>query len=311
MRLSVILPIFNENATLAQLFARLVPVLEQTVSAWEIIAVDDGSQDASLKTLQALRRQMPQLRVIKFSRNFGKEAALAAGLKAAIGDQVVIMDSDLQHPPELIPEMMEVQCQGADLVYGLRRSRRTESWIRRVCGPLFYRILARTSDVPVPMNGGDFRLLSRRCVDALNAMPERVRFMKGLYAWVGYQHRAVYYTVEARRSGASKWSLLKLFGYAWSGIVSFSVVPLRVWSLIGSSIAGISVLYAFWITLETLLYGRDLPGYATLAVAIFFLGGLQLISIGVLGEYIARIFAETKQRPLYVIEERHGFEDSD
>ncbi|MEM6557890.1 MAG: glycosyltransferase family 2 protein [Pseudomonadota bacterium] len=311
MKLSVILPIYNEDATLAPLFARLVPVLEQVVSDWEIIAIDDGSQDDSMKTLQALRRQMPQVRVIKFSRNFGKEAALAAGLQAAMGARVLIMDSDLQHPPELIPQMMDLQCQGADVVYGVRGSRQTESWVRRLCGPLFYRVFSRAAEVPIPMNGSDFRLLSRRCVDALNALPERVRFMKGLYAWVGYRQKAVYYDVEARRSGSSKWSLLRLFSYAWSGIVSFSVIPLRVWSLIGSVIAGFSVLYAVWITLETLIFGRDLPGYATLAVAIFFLGGLQLISIGVLGEYIARIFAETKQRPLFVIEERHGFEDLD
>lgn len=306
--LSVVLPVYNEAESIPALLARLCPVLNATGSDWEIIAVDDGSRDGSLAALQAARLEEPRLRIIRLSRNFGKDAALAAGLRMARGEAVILMDADLQHPPETIPRLLSVHATGVDVVYGLRCSRLTEGWLRGAFSSSFYRLFSHAAEVPIPANAGDFRLLSRRVVDALNALPERKRFMKGLYAWVGFSQQAVLYEVEPRWAGSSRWSFFKLFGYAWNGLVAFSAAPLRFWSIAGSVIAAGSLGYAIWIGATTMLYGRGVPGYATLAVAIFFLGGLQLISIGVLGEYVARIFDEAKQRPLFVVEEMFGFE---
>lgn len=305
--LSVIIPFYNEAANVEPLFTRLIPVLKATQLNWEVICIDDGSQDETHAALSALHGQERRVRIVKLSRNFGKESALSAGLRVAGGHQVLLMDGDLQHPPERIAVMLDVQASGVDVVYGMRCSRLTEGRFRSTLSSLFYRVFSRASEVSIPASAGDFRLMSRRVVDALNTLPEQNRFMKGLYAWVGFSQQAVLYEVEARQSGSSKWSLLKLFGYAWQGVVSFSAAPLRIWSVIGSCIAALALGYAAWIAAETLIYGKDVPGYATLAVAIFFLGGLQLFSIGVLGEYIARIFAETKRRPLFIIEETTGF----
>ena len=306
--ISVVIPFYNEACSVEPLFGRLILVLEALNRSWEVICVDDGSRDDTLIGLQAIHQRRQAVRIIKLSRNFGKEAALSAGLSRAVGDHVLIMDGDLQHPPETLTEMMRIQERGVDMVFGLRRSRNTEGLVRSRFSSFFYRVFSMTSDVRLPRAASDFRLMSRRVVEALNSLPEQTRFMKGLYAWVGYSQQAVLYDVEPRSNGASKWSLLSLLGYAWNGIVSFSVVPLRLWSFIGTAIAFLALIYAVWIGVTTLAYGRDVPGYATLAVAIFFLGGLQLLSIGVLGEYIARIFAETKRRPLFIIEETNGFD---
>lgn len=308
--LSVVIPFYNEFENAAPLFERLLPVLNSVSENWEVICVDDGSDDDTLNALIEARKKEPRIRILKLSRNFGKEAAVSAGLQAASGQQILLMDGDLQHPPETLTEMLEIQTRGIDVVYGLRRSRKTEGRLRSALSSAFYRMFSGTSDVRIPADAGDFRLMSRRVVDALNNLPEQKRFMKGLYAWVGFSQQAVLYDVEARRSGKSKWSISQLFGYAWNGVMSFSAAPLRMWSVIGICIAALAVAYAIWVIATTLIYGRDVPGYATLVVAIFFLGGLQLLSIGVLGEYIARIFAETKQRPLFIIEEKRGF-DSD
>ncbi|MCR9195645.1 MAG: glycosyltransferase family 2 protein [Hyphomonas sp.] len=306
--LSVVIPFYNEFENAAPLFERLLPVLNSVSENWEVICVDDGSDDDTLNALIEARKKEPRIRILKLSRNFGKEAAVSAGLQAASGQQILLMDGDLQHPPETLTEMLEIQTRGIDVVYGLRRSRKTEGRLRSALSSAFYRMFSGTSDVRIPADAGDFRLMSRRVVDALNNLPEQKRFMKGLYAWVGFSQQAVLYDVEARRSGKSKWSISQLFGYAWNGVMSFSAAPLRMWSVIGICIAALAVAYAIWVIATTLIYGRDVPGYATLVVAIFFLGGLQLLSIGVLGEYIARIFAETKQRPLFIIEEKRGFE---
>lgn len=308
--LSVVIPFYNEFENAAPLFLRLLPVLNSVSKSWEVICVDDGSDDDTLNALIEARQKEPRIRILKLSRNFGKEAAVSAGLQAASGQQILLMDGDLQHPPETLAEMLEIQERGIDVVYGLRRSRKTEGRLRSALSSAFYRLFSGASDVRIPADAGDFRLMSRRVVDALNDLPEQKRFMKGLYAWVGFSQQAVLYDVEARRSGKSKWSISQLFGYAWNGVMSFSAAPLRMWSVIGICIAALAVAYAVWVIATTLIYGRDVPGYATLVVAIFFLGGLQLLSIGVLGEYIARIFAETKQRPLFIIEEKRGF-DSD
>lgn len=306
--LSVVIPFYNEVEIIAPLFDRLLPILKSVSQSWEVICVDDGSSDETHAALLKQRTSESRVRILKLSRNFGKEAAVSAGLQAASGESVLLMDGDLQHPPETLKEMLEVQASGIDVVYGLRRSRRTEGRLRSALSSAFYHMFSGTSDVRIPADAGDFRLMSRRVVEALNALPEQKRFMKGLYAWVGFSQQAVLYDVEERRAGKSKWSISQLFGYAWNGVVSFSAAPLRMWSVIGICIAALAVAYALWVIVETLVYGRDVPGYATLVVAIFFLGGLQLLSIGVLGEYIARIFAETKQRPLFIIEEKSGFE---
>lgn len=309
--ISVIVPFYNEAENVRPLFERLVPVLEALTYTWEVIAIDDGSRDGTCDALRSVHDYYPEVRIIRFSRNFGKEAALSAGLARAQGQSVLIIDGDLQHPPETLYEMLRVQDRGVDMVYAIRRSRRTEGTLRSGCSTLYYRVFSMTSEIAIPPNASDFRLMSRRVVDALNAVPEQTRFMKGLYAWVGFTQEAVFYEAGARTNGRSKWSLTKLMGYAWNGIISFSVAPLRFWSLVGSVIAALALIYAIWIGVSTLAFGRDVPGYATLAVAIFFLGGLQLLSIGVLGEYIARIFAETKRRPLFVIEETTGFESEE
>lgn len=306
--LSVVIPFYNEVENIAPLFDRLLPILKSVSQSWEVICVDDGSSDETHAALLKQRTNEPRVRILKLSRNFGKEAAVSAGLQAASGESVLLMDGDLQHPPETLKEMLEVQASGIDVVYGLRRSRKTEGRLRSALSSAFYHMFSGTSDVRIPADAGDFRLMSRRVVEALNGLPEQKRFMKGLYAWVGFSQQAVLYDVEERRAGKSKWSISQLFGYAWNGVVSFSAAPLRMWSVIGICIAALAVAYALWVIVETLVYGRDVPGYATLVVAIFFLGGLQLLSIGVLGEYIARIFAETKQRPLFIIEEKSGFD---
>ena len=306
--LSVVIPFYNEFDNIALLFSRLQPVLDSLQADIEIICVDDGSIDHTLSALVCIHQTDSRVKIIRLSRNFGKEAAISAGLRATSKQHVVLMDGDLQHPPELIPSMLDVQADGIDVVYGLRRSRTTESRLRSTLSALFYRLLSMTSEVSIPANAGDFRLMSRRVVDALNSLPEQNRFMKGLYAWVGYTHQAIPYDVEARRAGSSKWSLSNLFIYAWNGLISFSAMPLRMWSVLGACIAALALSYAIWIGITTVLYGRDIPGYATLAVAIFFLGGLQLLSIGVLGEYIAHIFRESKHRPLFVVEQTIGFE---
>lgn len=308
--LSVVIPFYNEFENAAPLFERLLPVLNSVSKSWEVICVDDGSDDDTLNALIEARKKESRIRILKLSRNFGKEAAVSAGLQAVSGQQILLMDGDLQHPPETLTEMLEIQDRGIDVVYGLRKSRKTEGRLRSALSSAFYSMFSGTSDVRIPADAGDFRLMSRRVVDALNDLPEQKRFMKGLYAWVGFSQQAVLYDVEARRSGKSKWSISQLFGYAWNGVMSFSAAPLRMWSVIGICIATLAVAYAVWVIATTLIFGRDVPGYATLVVAIFFLGGLQLLSIGVLGEYIARIFAETKQRPLFIIEEKRGF-DSD
>ncbi|MBO6689313.1 MAG: glycosyltransferase family 2 protein [Henriciella sp.] len=308
--LSVVIPFYNEFENAAPLFERLLPVLNSVAKSWEVICVDDGSDDDTLNALIEARQTEPRIRILKLSRNFGKEAAVSAGLQAVSGQQILLMDGDLQHPPETLTEMLEIQDRGIDVVYGLRKSRKTEGRLRSALSSAFYSMFSGASDVRIPADAGDFRLMSRRVVDALNDLPEQKRFIKGLYAWVGFSQQAVLYDVEARRSGKSKWSISQLFGYAWNGVMSFSAAPLRMWSVIGICIAALAVAYAVWVIATTLIFGRDVPGYATLVVAIFFLGGLQLLSIGVLGEYIARIFAETKQRPLFIIEEKRGF-DSD
>ncbi len=309
--ISVVIPVYNEAENIGPLFDRLVPILNAISTQWVIVCVDDGSEDGTYQTLQRHRAKEPRIKLLRFSRNFGKEAAITAGLERTDGAYVLIMDGDLQHPPEIVPKMIEAALEGADVAYGVRQSRPMESTIRKALSNLFYPIFSMFSETRIAPDAGDFRLLTRPVVDALMSLPEKTRFMKGLYAWVGFAHQPIPFQVAARQNGKSKWSLRHLFGYGWGGIVSFSVLPLRLCSITGILIATIALLYAIWIVITTSTFGRDVPGFATLAVAIFFLGGLQLIGIGVLGEYIARVFTEAKGRPLFIIEDADGFEFRD
>ncbi len=304
--LSVVLPMHNEEGSIPALFARLQPVLERVGLPYEVICVDDGSGDGTWDMLLAMRARNLRVKLLRFSRNFGKEVAMSAGLRQAGGRAVVLMDSDLQHPPELIETFVARWQAGAQMVYGVRQDRATDGWLRRTLTRAFYGTLDRLSEVDLPRDAGDFRLMDRVVVDALNAMPERTRFMKGLYSWVGFRQEAVPFEVADRHAGSSKFSLWRLMRFALDGFASFSTVPLRMWSWLGLAVAALSGLYGVWIMAKTLVYGVDVPGYASLMVATLFLGGVQLICLGVLGDYVGRIFTEVKGRPLYLVGESHG-----
>lgn len=304
--LSVIIPMFNEARNIAPMLARLVPVLEACVTSFEIVFVDDGSDDDTLDVLRAANAQDRRITAISFSRNFGKEIAIAAGLDAVQGKAAVIMDADLQHPPETIPLFVEKWREGYKSVYGQRRDRAIESPLRRLLVRRFYGLFDSFGETKLPRGAGDFRLLDAQAVDALRSMGERARFSKGLYAWIGYKSIGVPYVVEARASGTTKFSYRKLTRFALDGLMSFSTLPLRVWSIIGLGISIFAFIMALYFLTRTLLYGIDVPGFATLIVSLLFFSGIQLLSLGVLGEYIGRIFAEVKRRPLYLVAERIG-----
>lgn len=308
-RLSVVIPLYNESASLPALHRRLKAALDGlTLDGLEVIFVDDGSRDSTFADVAALCALDPSLRAIRFARNFGKEAAMAAGLRAASGDVVVLMDGDLQHPPELIPSMLERWRAGAMMVTAVRRSRATDPWLRRHLSRAFYRFFARISEVALAEGGGDFRVFDRAVVDAINSLPERNRFMKGISSWVGFRQEEVDFEPEERAAGTSGWSLMSLLRYAIDGVSAFSTLPLRVWSVIGIVLAGLSGVYGLWLVVRTMIFGIDLPGYVSTMLSVLFLSGVQLISLGVLGEYIGRIFTEVKGRPLFLVSERVGFE---
>jgi polyisoprenyl-phosphate glycosyltransferase len=305
--LSVIVPMFNEATNLDALFGRLVPAVERLRVPYEIICIDDGSRDDTLARLVAMRERFPAIKVVALSRNFGKEIALTAGLQHAAGRAAIPIDADLQHPPEIIPRLVEKWREGFEVVYAVRESRETDGLGRRLAARGFYWIFGRLSDVPIPRDAGDYRLLDRRVVDAINSMPERSRFMKGIFAWVGFRQTGVPYSVEPRRQGASGWSPRRLFHFAVDGLTSFSNFPLIAWGYVGAVIASISLVTGAWFVLRTLVYGVDVPGYASLMVAVLFFGGVQLLTLGIIGSYIGRIFQEVKRRPLYLVRETHGF----
>jgi polyisoprenyl-phosphate glycosyltransferase len=273
---------------------------------FEVVCVDDGSRDATLPALVALSHRDPRYSVIELSRNFGKEAALTAGLDAAAGDAVIPMDADLQDPPELIHEMVREWQGGHDVVLARRVDRSSDSFLKRKTAELFYRIHNRFSSVKIPENVGDFRLMDRVVVDAIKQLPEQQRFMKGLFAWVGFNAVTIDYARSPRAAGLTKFSGWKLWNFALEGITSFSSAPLKFWSYAGGVGALVSLAYALFLVIRTLVMGIDLPGYASLMVAIIFFGSVQLISVGMLGEYIGRIYMESKRRPLYVVRKRYG-----
>ncbi len=309
VELSIVLPCYNEAENLDYLFERLTSVLARLPLTYEIVCVNDGSQDETWLRLREHHHRDPHIKVVNFSRNFGKEIALTAGIDFTQGAAVIPLDADLQDPPELIPDMVALWQQGYDVVYGVRRSRQGESWLKRLTANMFYRFLSRLSRVPIPRNTGDFRLMDRKVVHAIQQMRERTRFMKGIFAWVGYNQTALYYDRAPRYQGQTKWNYWRLWNLAVEGITSFSSVPLRVWSYVGVSISGLAFLYACVLIMRTLIHGVDVPGYASLLVIVLFLGGIQLLSLGIMGEYLGRIFEEVKERPLYLVRDSYGFED--
>ena len=306
--LSVVVPVFNEAGNLRALVARLIPVLEGLSLTFEILFVDDGSNDATLEILRALNAADPRIVAVSFSRNFGKEIAVAAGLDATRGRAVVIIDADLQHPPEVIPQFVAKWREGYQNIYGQRLDRAGDPKLRTLFTRAFYRIIDRFGDVALPEGAGDFRLLDRQAVDALLSMRERARFNKGLFAWIGFKTIGVPFVVERRAHGASTFNFYRLLSFALDGLMSFSSIPLRFWAVVGMTISGGAIAMAAWFFAKTLVLGVDVPGYASLIVSIAFFSGVQLLSLGVIGEYIARIFAEVKGRPLYLVAERIGGE---
>jgi glycosyltransferase involved in cell wall biosynthesis len=302
--LSLVIPVYNESAGLDALFERLLPILAAAAS-FEIVMVNDGSGDDTLPRLLQRQQAVPQLRVIDLSRNFGKEAALTAGLWHCRGACAITLDADLQDPPELIPQMLDKWREGYETVVAVHAERNTDTFLRRVFSHAFYFLLNAVSDMRFVPNAGDFRLLDRVVIEAFLSLPERTRYNKGLFAWVGFRQHLIEHERPLRASGASSFGFRRLLRLAVEGITSFSSFPLRLWTYIGMLIAGASFFYGSYILLRTVVFGIDVPGYASLIVAVMFFGGINLLSIGVLGEYVGRIFMESKQRPLYVVRRLH------
>jgi glycosyltransferase involved in cell wall biosynthesis len=307
--ISIVVPVKDEENGIRPFVERVSEVLGQVSKGeWEILFVDDGSTDETIAAIAAAHYREPRVRALSLSRNFGKEAAISAGLEHARGQAVVPMDVDMQDPPEVLIEMVAKWREGYEMVFGVRRNRASDSLPKRLTAGLYYRAHNWVSNDKIPENAGDFRLLDRKVVDAIRTLPERNRFMKGLFAWAGFRQTAVEYDRVERAVGSTKFNYWKLWTLALDGITSASTAPLRIWSYVGAMIAFLAMCYAVFITSRTLLFGVDMPGYASIMVSVLFLGGVQLISLGILGEYVGRILTETKQRPLYVIRDRIGFD---
>ena len=308
--LSVVVPVKNEEDGILPFVQRVGAILDGIAqdSGWEILFVDDGSTDATLAAIVAANQRDPRVRALSLSRNFGKEAAISAGLDHARGEAVIPMDVDMQDPPEVLPEMVAKWREGHEMVFGVRRCRSSDGWAKRVTASLYYRAHNALTADKIPENAGDFRLLDRKVVDVLKAMPERNRFMKGLFAWAGFRQAAVEYDRAERETGKTKYNYWKLWTLALDGITSASTVPLRIWSYVGALVALFAIGFASVLAVQTMIFGNPVPGYASIMVSVLFLGGIQLISLGVLGEYVGRILTETKQRPLYVVRDTVGIE---
>lgn len=301
--LCIIVPVYNEAMMLPLLVPRLLNALAYVPARSQVLFVDDGSRDETPALLAVFAAQHPEIGYLKFARNFGKEAAMTAGLDHADADAVVVIDADLQDPPELIKDFWQKFEEGFDVVYGQRASRAGESWLKRTTASAFYRVMDRMSKTPVPRDTGDFRLMSRRAVDALKQLRERHRFMKGLFAWVGFKQTGLVYHRDPRAAGTTKFNYWKLWNFALEGITSFSTVPLRVATYIGLFTAMVAFGYGGFIIFKTLVYGETVRGYPSLMTVMLFLGGIQLMALGMIGEYLGRMFEETKQRPLYLLDE--------
>ncbi len=300
--LCAVIPCFNEAAALPLLHPRLTAALDDLGVSWKILYVDDGSRDGTGEALAVLAESDPRVTALLLARNFGKEQALTAGLDHADAEVVVVLDADLQDPPEMIGEMFTRYREGYDVVYGVRRSRAGESWLKRGTALMFYRLMGRLSSTPVPRDTGDFRLLSRRAVLALRQLRERHRFMKGLFAWVGYRQIGLEYDRDPRAAGNTKFNYWRLWNFALEGVTSFSTVPLRAATYVGFLTALLAFGYGAWTIAKTLLWGEAVRGYPSLMTVVLMLGGVQLIALGLIGEYLGRLYAESKQRPLYLID---------
>lgn len=304
--LSIVIPVFNEGENIPALLARLLPVLAGITAHYEVLFVDDGSSDDTLARVRKAAAEEPRIRALSFSRNFGKEIALAAGIDHAHGDAVVLIDADLQHPPETIATFVAKWREGYDMVYGQRTDREADGPLRRWLTMKFYALFNQFGETPLPNGAGDYRLMDRKVVDALRKFGERARFTKGLYAWVGFKSIGVPFEIEERLHGTSKWGYGKLTRFAFDGLSSFSTLPLKLATYVGVFISLCAFGYALVTALKTFILGADVPGFPTIVVSVMFFSGIQLIFLGVIGEYIGRIFAEVKRRPLYLVAEEIG-----
>ncbi len=301
--IDIIVPVFNEQEVLPLFQERIHEVMDSCAVQWRVIFVDDGSSDDSLAIMKSIHAEDPNFGYVSLSRNFGKEYALTAGLDQASADAAVVIDVDLQDPPELIPEMIAAWHEGFDVVYATRKIRHGESAVKKATANWFYRIINSMSKIDIPKDTGDYRLMSRKCYLAVNQLREQNRFMKGLFAWVGFKQKQLYFEREPRAAGNTKWNYNKLWRFALDGITSFSYMPLRFATWIGMTVAAFAFIYGAVIIAKTLFLGSDVPGYPSIMVVMLFLGGIQLTALGIIGEYLGRMFNESKQRPLYLVDE--------
>jgi polyisoprenyl-phosphate glycosyltransferase len=299
---SVVVPMFNEAEVIGDMHRRLAASMATLDEPWEVIYVNDGSGDATLRVVETLRQTDSHIALVNLTRNFGKEIATTAGLDHARGEAVIVIDADLQDPPEVIPQLVAAWRAGNDMVYAQRRERDGETWLKKRTAAAFYRIMRNVGEVPLPPDVGDFRLMSRRVVDAVQKLREQHRFMKGLFAWVGFPSTAISYDRAPRSAGATKWSFWQLWNLAIEGITSFSIGPLKLATYLGLGVAAFAVVFGAQLILRTLIFGNPVAGYPSLMAVILFLGGAQLITLGIIGEYLGRVFDETKHRPLYLVE---------
>ncbi|MBC7142866.1 MAG: glycosyltransferase family 2 protein [Rhodobacteraceae bacterium] len=309
--LSIVVAAYNEEDVLDLFFARLEEVLSGIGESYEIVCVNDGSRDRTAEILAAARRRDPRIRVINLARNFGKELAMTAGLDHARGAAVVPLDADLQDPPELIADFVRLWREGYDVVYAVRNARDTDSWMKRTTAAAFYAMLNRVSNVEIPKNAGDFRLMDRRVIEALKGLRERNRFMKGLFSWVGFRQTSIEYERPRRAAGKTKFNYWKLWNFALDGITGYSTAPLRAATYFGLAFAVLAMFYGIFLLVRTVIFGTDVPGYASTMVAVIFMGGMQLLVLGIIGEYLGRLYSEAKQRPLYIVESALGFDDAE
>lgn len=306
-KISILIPAYNEEEVLRHLYERLAKLAGETKHYdFEFLFVNDGSRDRTLEMIKEYAKTDERIAYVNLSRNFGKEIAMIAGLDHVTGDATVIIDADLQDPPELIPQMITYWEEGFDDIYARRRSRAGESWLKKITSEMYYKFLQRSTTIPIQRDTGDFRLLSRRCVEALREFRESQRNAKGIFSWIGYRKKEILYDRDPRAAGQTKWNYFKLFNLAIDGITSFTIAPLRIASVMGILVSFAAFIYIIYLVIRTIFFGSDLAGYPSTMAAILFLGGVQLVSLGVIGEYIGRIFNETKKRPLYLVEEYHS-----
>jgi len=308
-RYSVVIPVYDEAEILPQLYERLRTVLDELDGDWELILVDDGSRDGSYALMVELHGRDPRVRVLRFSRNFGHQIALTAGLDRALGEAVITMDGDLQHPPETIPELVGRWREGNEIVYGVMSARAGETWFKRVTSNAFYRLLRRLTDVEMPAAAGDFRLIDRKALDAFRALRESNRYVRGMFSWIGFRQTGVPYVCAERPGGRSKYTPRRMLKLASDAIVGFSTLPLRLALNLGFVVSALSIVFGLSALATKLAGGFAVPGWASIMILVGLVGGIQLIVIGVIGEYIGRIYDEVKQRPLYFVSASHGFDE--